>query len=382
MNRLLLGGVLGALGMYFLDPDAGRRRRARTRDRMAHAVKAVNEAGKVTARDAVHRAQGLVAGTKRLLAPPGPVSDETLVERVRAALGRAVSHPHAIEVLVDQGHVNISGPILADEVRPLLRCVRAVAGVRGLSDRLEVYPERGHVSALQGGVPRSGAQFEFFQDNWSPAARLLVGALGAGLMVHSLAEQGPAGRLRGAALGFAGGALLARAVSNRAIADILGLGGPWIAVQKVIHVAAPLEEVFSFWTDYQSFPRFMSKVREVRELGDGASRWVVAGPAGVPVHWTAEVTAIEPRALIAWRATQDSIVRHEGSVRFAPENSGTRISVQLRYTPPAGAFGHAVAVLFGADPKSEMDADLMRMKAMIETGRAAHDAARPLTRES
>jgi hypothetical protein len=34
-----------------------------------------------------------------------------------------------------------------------------------------------------------------------------------------------------------------------------------------------------------------------------------------------------------------------------------------------------VAALFGADPKSEMDADLLRMKTMIETGRAPHDAA-------
>jgi hypothetical protein len=33
--------------------------------------------------------------------------------------------------------------------------------------------------------------------------------------------------------------------------------------------------------------------------------------------------------------------------------------------------------MFGADPKSEMDADLLRMKTMIETGRAPHGAARP-----
>ncbi|MGQ0547505.1 MAG: hypothetical protein ACT4P3_19600 [Betaproteobacteria bacterium] len=46
------------------------------------------------------------------------------------------------------------------------------------------------------------------------------------------------------------------------------------------------------------------------------------------------------------------------------------------YVPPAGALGHAVAALFGADPKSEMDADLMRMKTMLETGRPPHDAAR------
>jgi hypothetical protein len=41
-----------------------------------------------------------------------------------------------------------------------------------------------------------------------------------------------------------------------------------------------------------------------------------------------------------------------------------------------------VASMFGADPKAEMDSDLLRMKTMIETGRAPHDAAHPAPRES
>ena len=86
----------------------------------------------------------------------------------------------------------------------------------------------------------------------------------------------------------------------------------------------------------------------------------------------------EPNALIEWRSTPDSQVKHEGAVRFEPtDDGGTRVSVGLCYVPPAGALGHAVASLFGADPKSEMDADLMRMKSMIETGKRPHDAAQP-----
>ena len=61
---------------------------------------------------------------------------------------------------------------------------------------------------------------------------------------------------------------------------------------------------------------------------------------------------------------------------------GSRITVRLCYVPPGGAFGHAVAALFGADPKSEMDSDLLRMKTIIETGRVPHDAAQPVPRES
>jgi uncharacterized membrane protein len=54
---------------------------------------------------------------------------------------------------------------------------------------------------------------------------------------------------------------------------------------------------------------------------------------------------------------------------------GTRVQITLCYQPPGGALGHALAKLFGADPKSEMDADLVRMKTLIETGHAPHDAA-------
>lgn len=374
MNPLIFGGALGALAMYFLDPAQGRRRRALTRDKFAHAVRVAGDAADVTMRDTAHRAQGMLAEAKRLFGPAEPVGDEALVARVRAAIGRVVSHPHALRVSADRGHVDVSGPILADEVRQLLECVRAVPGVRAVSDHLEVHRSAEGVSALQGGVPRPGRRFELLQDNWSPAARLLVGAIGTGLMLKSLGT----GRVRGALLGLAGGGLLARAVTNRDLASLFGWGGRGITVEKRIHVAAPPEEVFRFWTDYQNFPRFMANVKDVQRVSEGLSRWTVSGPAGVPVHWTAEVSRVIPDRLIEWRAAAGSVVRHDGSVRFDPGNgNGTRITVRLRYFPPAGEFGHAIAALFGADPKTEMDADLLRMKTMIETGRAPHDAARP-----
>jgi uncharacterized membrane protein len=382
MNPLFFGGAaVGLALMYFLDPNSGRRRRARTRDKVVHAARVVNEGAKVTARDTMHRAQGAWAEAKRLLNHEEAVDDEALIGRIRAALGRVVSHPHAIEVAADGGHIALIGPILSYEVRPLLKAVRRVAGVRAVSDQLTVYNEPGSVSALQGGEPRSGERFELLQENWSPAARVLVGGVGATLMLASTRVRGSLCAL----LGVSGGALVARAASNRDLASLLGFGRRGISVQKTIYVAAAIERVFDFWTDYQNFPRFMHHVRDVRQLPDNRSHWVVAGPAGVPVQWTAEVTRVIPGELIEWRSISDSAVRHEGEVHFVgTTDGGTRISVRLSYLPPAGAFGHAVATMFGADPKSEMDADLLRMKSMIETGHAPHDAARPgaLPRES
>jgi uncharacterized membrane protein len=40
----------------------------------------------------------------------------------------------------------------------------------------------------------------------------------------------------------------------------------------------------------------------------------------------------------------------------------------------AGAVGHAIAKLFGADPKHKLDRDLKRLKSYIETGKMHADA--------
>src|SRR5918911_1196153 len=102
MNRILYSAVAGALAMYFYDPQGGRRRRARTRDKVDHAARLLRDAYDVTARDTRQRALGMRAELRamrdRFLHRGGPVADGTLVGRVRAVLGRYVSHPHAIAV--------------------------------------------------------------------------------------------------------------------------------------------------------------------------------------------------------------------------------------------------------------------------------------------
>ena len=61
-----------------------------------------------------------------------------------------------------------------------------------------------------------------------------------------------------------------------------------------------------------------------------------------------------------------------GIIRFEPRaDDSTRVHIRLSYNPPVGAIGHAIATLFGADPKSQMDADLVRLKSLIEAGKAS-----------
>src|SRR5215467_14448230 len=100
-NRLGVGiagtAGLGAGLMFLLDPHMGSRRRAILRDKLISFMRLAAWAADKTSRDLRNRIYGTVASTKSRFRETA-VSDDVLVERVRSQLGRAVSHPHAIQV--------------------------------------------------------------------------------------------------------------------------------------------------------------------------------------------------------------------------------------------------------------------------------------------
>jgi uncharacterized membrane protein len=299
------------------------------------------------------------------------------VQRVRTTVRGLVSHPNAITVAAEEGRVTLSGPILEAEVEPLIEHVASVPGVAAVENRLEVHREPGNVPGLQGArtFRKSGQVPDIMQINWSPTTRFVAGTFG-GTMALVGARQLSA---LGTAVAALGTAIFTRALTNMDFKRLTGIGAGRgaVTIHKIINVAAPVEQVFTFWSEYQNFPRFMSNVRDVKETGEKESRWTVAGPGGVTVEWNATVTEYVSNRSIGWKTTPESRVQHEGIVRFESNADGrTRVDIRLSYNPLAGGLGHAVAAMFGADPKTQMDEDLARMKTLIETGRPPHDSAR------
>ena len=98
-DRLPLAGWvgLGAGLMFLLDRDLGPRRRALLRDQVVHRLRRAKKFFRKASRDLDHRIHGLFAEIR-----PRPeeaaIPDDRLVSRVRAKIGHASSHPHAIEV--------------------------------------------------------------------------------------------------------------------------------------------------------------------------------------------------------------------------------------------------------------------------------------------
>lgn len=363
------GAGFGAALMYLLDPDRGRRRRKLLGDQIIHIVSQSDAVINTTARDLRNRVRGRLAETRARF-DDTDVIDEVLVARVRSRMGWVISHPHAIAVSADQGRVTLSGPILAQEVDDLLNAVAAVRGVRAVDNSLEVHERVDAVPALQGGGVRPGKRPEVLQEHWAPAPRLLIGATGGGLAIYGVRR----GDALGGLLGALGLGLLARGATNIELERLLGLGAGRRAVdvQKTITIDAPVEEVFRCFRNVANFPRFMAHLREVRDLGNGRSHWVAEGPAGVPVAWDAVITRSEPNRVLAWQSEPGATVANAGNIRFEPiADNRTRVTIRLSYNPPAGALGHVVAKLFGADPKSELDDDLVRLKSLIEYGKAS-----------
>lgn len=371
------GFAAGATLMYFADPDRGKRRRAIARDK---GVKNWNDLSALVdkgRRDLSNRISGSLAEGKALLTNC-ETDDVVLVQRVRSNMGRVVSHPHAMEVTSTNGRIVLRGDILEDEVDVLLRTVKSVSGVKEVVNEAKSHRDASQVPSLQGGRPRE-SRSEFAQQNWTPALRLATGGVGTLVMLYSMARRG----IVGLAGSLAGSAMVLRAVTNRELRDVIGAGdgARVIGFDKAIHIHAPVDEVFSFWSDYQKFPSFMTHVQEVRELGGGRTRWVAEGPGGIPVSWDAELTGYIKNKFLAWKSLPGSMVDSEGVIRFAEEPDGnTCVSVRMFYKPPAGVLGHYIAALFGADPKTEMDEDMARMKSLIELGKT-HAHGSLVTRE-
>ncbi len=372
MIDTLKGIGIGAGLMYYLDPDMGNRRRALLRDSLVRSFHELSDSVDRSLRDSAHRLQGVVAETRGKMFP-GDISEPQLVERIRARLGHCVAQPSAIDVQADGNRVVLSGRVAADEVEPLKNEVRSVPGVGEVEDHLEVHQGIGGTGLPAEG---NGSRGRAPQLQWSPTTRVLAAAIGGKLMLRCLKQPS----LFNAALGTLGFGLFNRSVSTTAMRGWLAMPeftGSF-ELEKTINIDAPAEDVYRVWTDYENFPRFMRNVREVRDLGNGRSHWTVAGPLGTAVHWDAVVTLCEPNRAFGWRTEEGAPVAHAGVVQFEPNADGsTRVTIRLSYSPPAGLAGHIAASLFGADPKSEMDEDLMRMKSFLETGRQTGEVSQP-----
>jgi len=371
LKTLLTTIGLGAGLMYFMDPQQGARRRIMVRDKANRFVNNIDESIEKAVEDSRNRARGVLSEMTARLSDQG-APDWILEERVRSNLGRLARHARAVTVTADGGRIHLSGPVLREDEDAIVKAALRTRGVHGVENQLQVVDTPANIPALQGDPsPQRQARPDWQQQNWSPATRLLSSVGGSLLTLYGLTRRGVAKPV----LSTAGLVLTARGMTNLDTRSLLGLssGENGIRVNKAINIFAPIDEVYQFWSNFENFPLFMNHVKEITTQGD-VSDWKVAGPAGSTVEFQSRVTQDIPNDLISWETLPDSQVRSAGFVRFDENRDGsTRVTVQMTYLPPAGVAGHAVAQLFGVDPRQAMHEDLIRLKTLLEEGKTSTD---------
>jgi uncharacterized membrane protein len=209
----------------------------------------------------------------------------------------------------------------------------------------------------------------------------IASAIGGGVLVaYGLQKKS----WRGAVLAALGGTLAFRAatghcpvyqalgVNTRRRGKGRGASIPYelgVRVDTSITINKPREELYRFWRNLENLPRFMRHLESVKEIDNKHSHWVAKAPAGRSVQWRAEVINEAENERIGWRSLPGSDIDNAGSVHFkpTPDGQGTMVRVALQYNPPGGMLGAMFAKLFGEEPSQQIDEDLQRFKALMET---------------
>jgi uncharacterized membrane protein len=370
--KWLGGAAAGALLMYMLDPDRGSARRAQSAAAVRNAGSRTTSALGNVWHEAGERIGAIsdelrnsAADIAERIRPDGAANTGSALERMGRAAGAA------LDAGIDKAKDTMARA--SDAVESGVDKAKSATSQALDSD---TYPGTYGASSLRA---RMRDTLQGPGGEWTPTARNSALAGGGLLALYALTKRSPLALL----LGLGGALLLARGATGQPVMDMLRnrtrsfSTDQTIDFSKSIHIDAAPDEVYDLWTNYENFPHFMSHVVEVRDLGRGRSHWVVRGPGGSEYAWNSVLTEQDRPHRLAWRSEAGADIPQSGAIRFEPHRGGTRVTVRMSYTPPAGVLGHGLASLLGSDPKAQMDDDLARMKAFIERGAVPRDAARP-----
>ncbi|HKS46499.1 MAG TPA: SRPBCC family protein [Amycolatopsis sp.] len=148
-------------------------------------------------------------------------------------------------------------------------------------------------------------------------------------------------------------------------------------VTESVDVHVPISTAYNQWTQFESFPKFMSGVESIRQIDDTHTHWTTS-IAGVKREFDAEITEQHPDERVAWKSTDGTT--HAGVVTFHRlDDATTRVTAQLDWEPE-GLVEKAGAII-GVDDR-QIKNDMRRFQQFIEergheTGGWRGDVDRP-----
>jgi uncharacterized membrane protein len=224
--------------------------------------------------------------------------------------------------------------------------------------------------------------------NVGAAERGLTAALGlafgaAGLLGLVQRRRGLGSLL----MGLAGGALMFHGAKRHSlIYDLLGVtdedaGATTHPLRRQIHVRRsitihkPVDQVYGFWRNPASHPKFMEMIEDVQPIDEKRWHWVAAFPMVGRVEWDSEMTDDRPNERISWAASDAGVFDQRGMVTFRHYGqASTEVTAEMVFRMRGGAVGIALAKVIGKDPENVAARNLQRAKQLLEAGEVASNA--------
>jgi uncharacterized membrane protein len=132
--------------------------------------------------------------------------------------------------------------------------------------------------------------------------------------------------------------------------------------EKSVDVTVPVRVAYDQWTQFETFPAFMSAVDEVRQRTPASLHWITS-IAGVRREFDTTIIEQRPDEKIAWRA--DNGPAQAGVVTFHPiGDDATRVRLRMELVPD-GIAERAAAMtgMLG----HRLQGDLNRFKSFVES---------------
>ncbi|MDW8804396.1 SRPBCC family protein [Streptomyces scabiei] len=133
-------------------------------------------------------------------------------------------------------------------------------------------------------------------------------------------------------------------------------------IEESVEVHVPVRTAYNQWTQFETFPEFMSGVERIEQRSDTVTHWVTKVD-GVRREFDAEITEQIPDERVAW-TTVGGETRQAGVVTFHHlSEERTKVMLQMDFEPTGAA--EKVADKLGV-VKRQTKGDLERFKTFIE----------------
>ncbi|MFI2038970.1 SRPBCC family protein [Streptomyces bottropensis] len=133
-------------------------------------------------------------------------------------------------------------------------------------------------------------------------------------------------------------------------------------IEESVEVHVPVRTAYDQWTQFETFPEFMSGVERIEQRSGTLTHWVTKVD-GVRREFDAEITEQIPDERVAW-TTVGGEARQAGVVTFHHlSEERTKVMLQMDFEPTGTA--EKVADKLGV-VKRQTKGDLERFKTFIE----------------